>query len=448
MTDTYRTALAGDQLHEDLSRLYRSWQMFDLLGEAVDQLPPEWLRILNIARNLVGGNSPTGVELSPELMTLVTPAQPIFRTVQTPHKRRIVHTPSDDTRVQPLQDLGDFPRITLPDLMLRSLSSEVFEYRMFSGDVNGIYNIEPKPAVEEWEEMVEERVPTGGMTRRRRQRVYVLFDVSNSMNDANKVVFAKALVLAYLLTAAQEHARLYFRAFATKVHPRRDATEPGEFGALARYILDIAPEGLTDMQSAVASAVGDIAVLDEVGHKIEPFETSPTELLLISDCESFLVPHIPRRIRLHTVHLKGGPMAKAYLDGFEEIRAASASFTQIDTTKFVLPSTSRDRWLLMQDGRQISTIASLPAEPGAAHAHGERRRQLLKLYERMENGRGENAVRGKGHGQSGHNQRVPIRVVLQMLADAIARLFRWPWRRSKPEPEPTVSLGMHFRARQ
>ena len=37
----------------ELQDLYRSWRILDLVGETVNELPPEWLRILEIARNLM-----------------------------------------------------------------------------------------------------------------------------------------------------------------------------------------------------------------------------------------------------------------------------------------------------------------------------------------------------------------------------------------------------------
>jgi uncharacterized protein with von Willebrand factor type A (vWA) domain len=74
--------------------------------------------------------------------------------------------------------------------------------------------------------VVEVRVPTGGLSRKKRQKVYALLDVSNSMRDANKDVFAKALVLAYLLIALEEGAELFLRTFANSVHERSDCRSP------------------------------------------------------------------------------------------------------------------------------------------------------------------------------------------------------------------------------
>lgn len=439
-------------LKEDVEALYRSWRILDLVGETAGELPREWLQILNIARTLMGGRPLTGVVMPEDLQRLLRPAEPIYTTrVRSHHRKRVVYPVTGDTEVQPLRHLADFPQITLPDLMLRTLSPELFDYRLLSGHMNGVYNIDTGPAVEEWDELVEERVPTDGMTRRRRQRVYVLFDVSNSMRDANKIMFAKALVLAYLLTAAEERAQLHFRTFANSVHRRYDALDPGGFGAIARRVLDISPDGSTDIHAAIAAVVGDINALDGVGQGgRKPFEQSPTELLLVSDCESYFVPHLPAGIRLHTVHLKGGPMLKGYQPGFEEIRAASATFHEIDTTRLVLPATTRDRWLLLQDGRQITAIDLAEDgddERGASRT--ERRKAILNVYARMaEPGKSEGGAIRRRPGDDGAVQRIPIGAAFRALWARIRRLFHADRpHRAKPATA-AAGLGVHFRQRR
>lgn len=439
-------------LHEDVEALYRSWHILDLVGETADELPREWLQILNIARTLMGGRPLTGVTVPEELQRLLRPAEPLYTTrIRSQHRRRVVYPVTGDTEVQPLRHLADFPQITLPDLMLRNISRELFDYRLLSGNMNGVYNIDTGPAVQEWDELVEERVPTDGMTRRRRQRVYVLFDVSNSMRDANKIIFAKALVLAYLLTAAGERAQLHFRTFANSIHRRTDALDPGGFGEIARRVLEVSPDGSTDIHTAIAAAVGDINALDGVGQGLRrPFEQSPTELLLVSDCESYLVPQVPKGIQLHTVHLKGGPMMKGYQAGFEEIRAASATFHEIDTTLLALPATTRDRWLLLQDGRQITAIDL--AEDGDDERRAsrtERRKALLNVYARMaEPGKSQDGAVRQRPGDRGAVQRIPIGAAFRALWARFRQLLGADRpRRAKPATA-AAGFGVQFRQRR
>lgn len=438
-------------VHAELEALYRSWAILDLVGETVDALPPEWLRILNIARTLREGLPLPGIDLPEHLGRLVRPARPEWQTIEhRERKHRIVYPVTPDARIQPLQHLGDLPQVTMPDLLMRHLDPAIFEFRLLSGDINALYHVDPGPAEEEYDEIREERVLTSPPAGRRRQRVYVLLDVSNSMRDANKILFAKGLVLAYLVTACEEHAQLFFRTFANSVHPRTDCLDRAAFPALARRVLQVTPDGSTDLRAAVATAVGDIGDLDGVGHGRQAFETSPTELLLISDCESYAVPSIPRGIRLHTVHLVGGPVARSYATSFEQIREVSTTFTEIDTNRFVLPASTRERWLLHQDGR-LSTDAAPGLEGGQRPGDRlERRNALLRAYERMNQRPVERRDDHPVHRGYGVSLRLSLRELLHRWRRAVRRLFR-PIRGNRPPaPQPQVAAAghIHFRLRR
>lgn len=370
----------------DLAALYRSWQILELVGETADALPPEWLRILNIARVLREGLPLPGVELPQHLARLVQPAKPEYEVIEhRERKHRVVYPVMPDTRIEPLRTIEDLPQVTMPDLLLRDLDPEMFEFRLLSGSINGVYHVDPGPAEEDYDEVREERVLKSHPLGRRRQKVYALLDISNSMREANKLLFAKGLLMAYLLTACEERAQVYFRTFANRVHPRTDCLAPADFPALARRVLTVTPDGSTDIKATLAAAIGDINALDGVGRERQAFEESSTELLLISDCESYPVPSIPRGIRLHTVHLKGGPMPKGYAPSFDQVRGASTTFTEIDTTRLVLPHSLRERWLLLQDGRLAGDGAGPGLEAGQRPGDRlERRNALLRAYERMQ----------------------------------------------------------------
>ncbi|PFG73195.1 vWA domain-containing protein [Tepidiforma thermophila] len=439
-------------LQADLEALYRSWGILDLVGETVDTLPPEWLRILNIARTLREGLPLPGVDLPEQTRRLVQPARPEYQVIERrERKHRIVYPVQPDTRIQPLRHIDDLPQVTMPDLLLRDLDPAIFEFRLLSGDINALYHVDPGPAEEEYDDIREERVLVSPPAGRRRQRVYVLMDVSNSMRDANKLLFAKALVLAYLITACEERAQLFFRTFANRIHPRTDCLAPADFPALARRVLQVTPDGSTDIRSALATVVGDISDLDGVGPGRAAFETSPTELLLISDCESYAIPTIPRGIRMHTIHLVGGPMPKSYAPSFEQIREASATFTEIDTTRLVMPGLTRERWLLQQDGRRGPPAADALAPGRRADDRLERRNALLRAYERMAEHPG--APRGHAGAASGRGAgfglRFSLRRLLRRYAAALRRLRRQLIPRRSAAPAGLAPAGpITFRPRR
>jgi len=437
-------------LQADLEALYRSWGILDLIGETVDALPPEWLRILNIARTLREGIPLPGVDLAPEIQPLLRARRPEYEVVELhERKHRIVYPVRPDTRVEPLRHLEDLPQVTMPDLLLRDLDPAMFEFRLVSGDVNALYHVDPGPAEEDYDEVRLERVPKPPPAARPRQRVYVLLDVSNSMREANKLLFAKGLVLAYLITACEERARISFRTFANRIHPRTDCATPADFPALARRILQVTPDGSTDIRIALATAIGDIGELDAIGRDRSGFEPSPTELLLISDVESYAIPSIPRWVRLHTIHLKGGPMAKNYVASFEQVRHASATFTEVDTTRLVLPASTRERWLLQQDGRLAGGFEA--TRPGAAPTDRlERRNALLRAYERMAEPAPSQGGRAAGTARGSPGLTIapsPLRALRRLLA-ALLHPWRALRRPAPPRRQAAFAGTVVFRPRR
>jgi hypothetical protein len=409
-----------------MDALYRSWGILDLVGETVEAMPADWLAILDVARHLLDGAPLPGVELPDDLAQRVQRQEPRFTTtVRVERKRRVVYPVKTDTAVLPLRDFQDFPLIALPDLLLRDVDREVFEYRMVSGDIHGVYNVDPGPAFEDYDEVIEERIPVDEPRRRKRQKVYALLDVSNSMREENRLLFAKALMLAYLVVAREEGAAMYFRTFGNRVHERTDCLEPGAFPALARRILAVTPDGSTDIKSVLDAAIADIRGLDNLKRYEGLFTEAPTELLLVSDCESYTVPYIPPNIRLHTVHLGGAAMAAGYREGFERIRDESATFHELDTSRFRLPDTTRERWLLLQDGRSLSDgdDAGTNGREGAESVPVARRRAVRAVYERMADPGSAQLVRGQRE-SGGGAQRVGLLAVLRLFV----RLLR-PGRR-------------------
>lgn len=439
---THRAELAG---------LYRSWRILDLVGLTTAEMPPEWLRILEIARNILLQRPLPGMEVPDELRTLVTPPEELFSTqIRVERKKRVVYPLTDDTQVRPLRNLTDFPQVTLPDMMLRSISQELFDFRLISGGINGLYNIDTGPAEQEYDDIVEVRVPTGGQSRKKRQKVYALFDVSNSMRDHNKATFAKALLLAYFLIAIEEGAEIYLRTFGNTVHYRSDCTEIGQFAELAQRVLHVTPDGATDIKVALDTAVGDIRTLDNFNTLAHLGEAPPTEILLISDCESYEVPYLPKGIQLHTVHLKGGRMMTAYREGFERIKAESKTFTELDTTLLALPDSTRDRWLLEQDGRSLERRLSLQGLEDGAKPDDERRTTLIEAYQRM-NQKKERLKGARRINAMAMRPALSLGDLFRRVAEVVRRALHKPaseaWEEAE-EPRPPTPLGMRFRERR
>ncbi len=441
----------------EITALFQSWGILDLLGLTVAELPPAWLEILNIARHLHEGHPLPGIDLPDELMALVAPPKQGFETrTRLERRRRMVFPAADDTCVQPLRNILDFPNVMMPDLLMRSEARSLFNYLLVSGGINGVYPMGCVPASEEYDELIEEQVPVDPPGRKKRQKVYALLDVSNSMRDANKLIFAKALMLAYLITAGEEKSHIYFRTFGNRVHERTDCLTRDAFPELASRILRVTPDGSTDIERALAQAFDDIRTIDNLRTAASLFDAPPTEIMLISDCESYSVPFIPNGIKLHTVHLKSGSMARSYQAGFERIRAASTTFTEVGTAAFSLPETARDRWLLLQDGRSLDPIEAIPGPDGPID-RDIRRQQIAQVYDRLV------------QPQKGRHKGRPVRtrstmhirprfsfldILREMLLSPVT-LAREAIRLVRPRPaiehqppKPGVALGMSIRPRR
>jgi len=390
---------------DELDALLRSWRILDLVAETVAEMPPSWLEILNLARNLLDGKAPQGVDVPDDLTALIRRGQSAVTTrIRTEVRRRVVIPATADTIVQPLRTIMDLPQISPSDRMLRELSPSLFNYRLLAGNIDGVYNINRTPVVEEYEETIEEEVPTESPNRKKRQKVYALLDISNSMREHHKVIFAKALMLAYLVKASEERADIHFRTFGNTVHYRSDCRNPQDFAELARRILQVTPDGSTDIKGAVSVAIGDIRQIDNLNSVSRVFERPDTEILLISDCESYSIPHVPRGIKLHTVHLKGGRMMTAYREGFERIKAESATFHAIDTTGLELADTTRDRWLLQESQRHLEDRDAAPSPGGVivqrSRDNARNLRTLAEAYDRM---------------AEGHRRHTPLTAALRLV---------------------------------
>ncbi|MGE0599598.1 MAG: hypothetical protein AB7J35_05850 [Dehalococcoidia bacterium] len=439
-------------LKAELQGLYRSWRILDLLNATTETMPPQWLRILEIARNILLHRPLPGIEIPDDLDSLVSPAEAIYTTqIHIERKKRVVYPVTGDTNVQPLHQLTDFPHVTLPDMMLRGISQELFDFRLISGGINGLYNIETGPAEQEYDDIVEVRVPTGGMTRKKRQKVYALLDVSNSMRDNNKEIFAKALLLSYFLIAVEEGAQIFLRTFGNTVHHRTDCKSTEEFAELADRVLRVTPDGSTDIKAALDTAIGDIRALDSYNTLEHLGEAPPTEILLISDCESYEVPYLPKGIRLHTVHLKGGRMMKAYVEGYERIKAESKTFTEIDTSLLELPDSTRDKWLLEQDGRSLELDLALNSIESSARPDERRRKGLQTAYRRMNE---KSTRRAKGMQKMAGLAIKPglgLAELFRLVGVMVRRIFLRPaseaWEDAAPRPE-AMPMGMRFRERR
>jgi hypothetical protein len=376
----------------DLAGLYRSWQILDLLGMTVEQLPPAWLQILNIARTLLDGNPIPGVTLPAEVTELVSRDADFTwerRTVTIARKSTVLPF-QDEPQVRPIESIAEYPRILMNQRMWQFIDSDLFFYKVCTHDVLVKEKDQSnEPLEEDIEDTIEELVKVAKPPRRKRQRVLVLRDTSSSMNDGNKGIFAKAVALAYLIKAYEEGAEIGDRSYANRVHPRLRAKTAAEFAAVAQRILKEGYYGTTNLADALRVTMAEIRK-EEVG--FDPHARAKTEILLISDCENPVeLPPLPPGVTINTLHLEGGReglMLRDYPDRLREIQGVSKLFVRIDTSALQLPDTARDAWAVLQEmaaAEELSAVLPLEgAEPDPSLRERARIAERLSLlYERL-----------------------------------------------------------------
>lgn len=377
---------------QQLAELYRTWGIFDLLGRTIDELPPSWLQILNIARNLYLGNPIPGIAMTETLKSLTQTQtrlkqgiRQVPRTVQVP-----VTEPTTEIEIERIERLTDLETVIPTDSALQVIAPDLFALKAVTKQLRVNQPQEPKTTFQEEERLVPEVVTYLEKGRSARQSVYVLLDVSHSMDDNYKLIFAKAIILAYLAKAHEEDARLYLSCFAGNVSnlhsPERDKGFPG----LAEYVLSLRTYSYTDIALALETAIEHIEKL----HPSARWEgKAETELFLISDCASYTnIPRIPHHITLHTLHLEGGYERHErlidYYARLDEIRGQSKTFIEINTNSLGLPAGMKDSWLLAAEARHLEEDLGKMGPGDVAKDKGfqdrvERLRQMATAYRKI-----------------------------------------------------------------
>jgi hypothetical protein len=410
-----------------LDDLYRSWGILDLLRETVAAVPPQWLLILDIARNLLDGRPIPGITLPPQLAALLTRAEQVSYERRTVRRKRttVFEVLPDHPEVRPIESLSELPRVVINQRMWQFIDPRLFLYRVYSHDVLVREPEEQLEAFEREQEVVEEVLVPRRPERQRRQKVLVLRDTSNSMRDGNKGIFAKAVALAYLVKAQEEGAEVSDRSFANRVHARLRARTPEQFAAIARRILSEGYYGTTNLAEALDVTMREIR-REELG--LNPFAKAQTEILLISDCENPVqLPLLPPGVTINTLHLQGGRegrMLRDYAERLKEIQDISRLFVRIDTSALSLPDRTREAWLAREEVRAAEEAIAQAQAAGAhidpaLHERLERARHLTAVYEGLTRAQREHA---RAHRRSGHRFSVERLHLLAWLRALLATL--------------------------
>ncbi len=141
----------------------------------------------------------------------------------------------------------------------------------------------------------------------RKQKVYILFDNSYSMNGEkfNKIFTAKAICLEYLKHVQKENPQIYFRYFNQAMGPLLRIKKPGQVSDLIKYIIELNTFECyeTKISEAILKAADDI--------RSDP-EFKQAEILMITDGLADIPSNIRERlgnIKLHCILISGADIS-------------------------------------------------------------------------------------------------------------------------------------------
>jgi len=142
----------------------------------------------------------------------------------------------------------------------------------------------------------------------RKQKIYILFDNSFSMNGdkLNKLFAAKAICLEYLRRAQKESPQIYFRYFNQDRGPLIKITKQGQIKELIRYIIHLNTYDCheTRIDEAILEAIEDI--------KLDP-QLRQAEILMITDGLGDVPANIEKqlgKIKFHMILIPGANMGQ------------------------------------------------------------------------------------------------------------------------------------------
>ncbi|HEY3873931.1 MAG TPA: VWA domain-containing protein [Candidatus Kapabacteria bacterium] len=184
----------------------------------------------------------------------------------------------------------------------------------------------------------------------RKQKVYVLFDTSLSMQSHHRIHLAKAVLYVFLKRNKVELGHVSFRTFDDRVGDLHTAVDLASYEALMRYALRITHLGEgTVLQQALLQALDDVAEMEHL---------SGAEILIITDGavqldEDLIRSKMDEHVLIHSVKI-----------GHAEVFASEAQIADM-----VARGKIHDRILLDLQAQKADIEHKLRVTEGAARRH-------------------------------------------------------------------------------
>ncbi len=260
---------------------------FGFLGHIYDHLPKEFTAVFEIARVLESEDTELHRKLSAALRLPTLDHTKITEKIDLFNPEVIV---GEEYEADFMRNRRDVARIyswqfALPD--------QIFDQRLAKRElwmpVSKTLNILPVQEIGE-----------SFSFDSRKQKVFVLFDTSASMQTHHRIHLAQAILWHFLERNKSDMGFISLRTFDDQVGEMHSAVDPESFNALIRYILRITHLGNgTVLQKALMTALEEIAAMEHL---------SGAEILVITDGavsidEALIRSKMDENIKIHTIKI-------------------------------------------------------------------------------------------------------------------------------------------------
>jgi len=247
------------------------WDELGFFDDLTLNLPPNFFLIFEIARYLFTE------ETSKESLAAINDLTSREKTEEVERIENIrvnradkIAPLSDRMEISPFRSISDLKKALPREL---ALDQNMFEMKLLTKSlmVQRFY----ESAEDKFKPISPLTDETGESKNKFEQKIYLLLDRSRSMDLKMRSFYSKCLVVEFLKKKINSRAKLYFRAFDSKVSDLFKIEKKEDFPRLIEKVFLTTTGGTsTNLQKAVFQAVNDII------YEQDPLET---EILVVTD---------------------------------------------------------------------------------------------------------------------------------------------------------------------
>jgi hypothetical protein len=237
----------------DLNPKIRSDSHFSEIFTRLSYLSPDVFMIFDIARYLLSTETDINGDLS-ELISKNENDPDLDTEIKVKEIDRL-KAGDDEQIIDGMQSLSEFPYILKKQFLL---PDEIFDRRMIYKELL-IKKNQAKEKKFSWTDHLKDQSKLSYEKKLRRQRTYILMDVSGSTSNRHRLLLEKAIIYTFLENNQKNKGEVFFRAFnqgcSELVHAK---TEASYLSMINKSILPMEADGQTNLQKALLIAIEDL----------------------------------------------------------------------------------------------------------------------------------------------------------------------------------------------